>query len=203
MKNFDVIKLRTLPVLLILVLQTGCLMPGGAAATPTIAPTTMQPTQTSVPTNTSEPISTPTSEPSATPTVVPTSEPVNAIAKTSVTIRSRPSKGSDNLGGVYANEVVKVIARNITANWYYILTSAAPDGKAWVLAAGFKLQGDLTRLSIAVYPSGSVTPIIMPPIIYEVPGGVPLPLNPPAPGAPTGLILQKARVRVGPSVGYM
>ena len=126
-----------------------------------------------------------------------------AIAKTSVTLRSRPSKGSDNVGGVYANKVVKVIARNSAATWFYILAPEAPGGTAWVLAAGFNLRGDLTRLPIAVYPKDSDTPTLLPPIIHVIPGGTPLPLNPPAPGAITATVIEHARVRVGPALGYM
>ena len=72
-----------------------------------------------------------------------------------------------------------------------------------MLAAGFRLQGDLTRLPIAIYPQGLDGPTLFPPIIHMIPGGTPLPLNPPGPGALTATILQPARVRVGPAVGYM
>jgi uncharacterized protein YraI len=126
-----------------------------------------------------------------------------AVANTSVTFRSGPSKGSDNVGGVYGNQAVKVIARNITATWFYIIAPDVPGGMAWVLAAGFTFQGDLTRLPIAVFPKDSKTPVLYPPIIYNIPGGTPLPLNPPAPGAITATLNQYARVRVGPGLGYM
>jgi uncharacterized protein YraI len=74
---------------------------------------------------------------------------------------------------------------------------------AWVLAAGFTLQGDITRLPIAVLPQGSKVPVLFPPVILNIPGGTPLPLNTPAAGAVTATVNQFARVRVGPSLGYM
>jgi hypothetical protein len=126
-----------------------------------------------------------------------------AIANTSVTLRSQPNKGSDNVGGVYGNEALKVIARNIAATWLYVIAPDAPGGMAWVLAAAFTLQGDITQLPIAIFPKDSKVPILHPPVILIIPGGTPLPLNPPAPGAITATVNQRARVRVGPGLGYM
>jgi uncharacterized protein YraI len=125
-----------------------------------------------------------------------------AIAKTSVTFRSSPSKGGDNVGGVYSNQAVKVIARNIAATWLYIIAPDVPGGMAWVLASGFNLQGDLTTLPIAMFPEGSNTPILLPPLLYTISGN-PLPLNPPGAGAQTATVSLTANVRVGPGVGYM
>jgi uncharacterized protein YgiM (DUF1202 family) len=133
---------------------------------------------------------------------MPTIEPVLASARTSVTFRAGPSKGSDNVGGIYANQIVKIIARNQNATWLYIIAPDAPGGMAWVLASGFILQGDITQLPIAIYPDGSNTPLILPPLIYNV-VGTPLPLPQPAPGAQTGTITDLAKVRVGPGIGYM
>lgn len=182
---------------------TGCSLPGVAAPTATLAPSnTPEPTSTLPPTFTLEPAATATATTVFTPTVMPTIEPMIAVANTSVTFRSEPRKGGDNLGGVYGNERVKVIARNIAATWLYVLAPDVPGGHAWVLAAAFTLQGDLTRLPIAVFPEGSKIPVLYPPLVYEV-SGAPLPLNPPAPGAVTATILQQARVRVGPGLGYM
>jgi len=126
-----------------------------------------------------------------------------AIANTSVTFRSQPTQCGDNVGGVYGNQAVKVIARNITATWFYIIAPEVPGGMAWVLAAGFTLQGDITQLPIGVIPKGQKTPVLYPPVIYTIPGGVALPLNSPAPGAITATLNQLARVRVGPGLGYM
>jgi uncharacterized protein YraI len=133
---------------------------------------------------------------------MPTIEPMIASAKTSITLRSRPSKGGDNVGGVYRSEKVKVIARNSAATWFYIIAPDAPGGMAWVLAAGFTLQGDITTLPIAIFPEGSTIPVLLPPLLHTI-SGTPLPLNPPAPGAQTAKVMQLAKVRVGPGLGYM
>ena len=190
-------------IIIIFLLLTGCGLPGISVATPTPAPTnTPEPSLIPISTNTLEPTVTFTEAPSPTPTILPTIEPVFAIARTSVTLRSGPSKGSDNVGGVYGNQAVKVIARNSAATWFYIIAPDVPGGMAWVLASGFDLQGDLTSLPIAIFPQGSNTPVMLPPIIHTI-SGTPLPLNPPASGAKTATITLVANVRVGPGVGYM
>ena len=195
--------IRVFSFVLLLSLLTSCGLPGLSAATPTLVPTnTPEPLPTSSPTNTPEPTVTFTAAPSLTPTIMPTIEPVIAVAKTSITLRSRPARGGDNVGGVYGNEKVKVIARNIPATWFYIIAPDVPGGMAWVLAAGFTLQGDLTQLPIAMFPEGSTTPLLLPPIIHTI-SGTPLPLNPPAPDAQTATVTQLAKVRVGPGLGYM
>jgi uncharacterized protein YraI len=163
---------------------------------------TPQPSITPTPTITLQPTITFTPEPTLTPTIMPTIEPMIAIANTSVTFRSEPRRGSDNIGGVYGNQSVRVIARNDAANWLYIIAPDAPDGMAWVLAGAFSLQGDLTQLPIAIYPEGSTMPLLLPPLLHSV-SGTPLPPNPPAPGAKTATVNQLANVRVGPGLGYM
>lgn len=196
-------RIRPVVFLLLLSLLTGCGSTGLSAATSTPVPTdTPLIVPTSSPTNTPEPTLTFMPEPTLPPTIMPTIEPIIAVANTSVTLRSEPRKGSDNVGGVYGNQSVKVIARNAAATWFYVIAPDAPGGMAWVLAQAFTLQGDLTRLPIATFPEGSITPLLMPPILHEI-SGTPLPLNPPAPGAKTANVVQLARVRVGPGVGYM
>jgi uncharacterized protein YraI len=189
--------------LLLLSLLTGCGVPGLAATTDTPIPSeSPQPSPTSSPTNTPEPTATFTPESTLPPTIMPTIEPLTAIANSSVTFRSEPRRGSDNVGGVYGNQAVKVIARNGAATWFYIIAPDAPSEHAWVLASAFELQGDLTALPIAIFPEGSTTPLLLPPLVHTI-VGTPLPLNPPAPGAKTATVSQLAKVRVGPGVGYM
>jgi uncharacterized protein YraI len=196
-------RIRFFVLLLLLSLLTSCGQPRLSVETPTLTSSdTPQPSPTMNPTNTSEPTATFTPEPTLPPTIMPTIEPMTALAKTSVTFRSEPRKGSDNLGGVYGNQAVKVIARNSAATWFYIIAPDTPNGMAWVLASAFALQGDLTTLPIAIFPEGSNIPLLLPPLIHTI-VGTPLPLNPPAPGAKTATIVQLARVRVGPGVGYM
>jgi len=195
--------IRLFVILLSFSLLTGCGASGFSAGTSTPRPSdTPQPSPTSSPTNTPEPTITFTPEPTLPPTIMPTIEPLTAIAKTSVTFRSEPRKGADNIGGVYGNQAVKVIARNTVATWFYIIAPDAPGGMAWVLASAFVLQGDLTTLPIATFPEGSTAPLLLPPLIHTI-IGTPLPLNPAAPGAKTATIMQLANVRVGPGVGYM
>ncbi len=195
--------IRFFSVVIVFSLLTGCGLPGLSAATPTLTPShTPEPSSTSTPTNTLEPTASFTAAPSLTPTIMPTIEPMTAVALTSVTLRSRPSKGGDNVGGVYGNQAVKVIARNEGATWFYVIASEAPGGMAWVLASGFELRGDLTRLPIAIYPEGATTPLLLPPILHTI-SGEPLPLNPPAPDARTATVTQLLKVRVGPGLGYM
>lgn len=194
---------RYLKFVWVCLLLTGCSAAGFSAGTSTPTPSdTPAPSATTLPTNTLEPTATFTAAPSPLPTIMPTIEPLFAIAKTSVTFRSGPSKGSDNVGGVYGNQAVQVIARNIAATWFYIIAPEAPGGTAWVLASGFNLQGDLTQLPIAVFPPDSKTPVLLPPLLYTV-VGTPLPLNPPAPGARTAKLNLLGKVRVGPGLGYM
>ena len=194
---------RFFAFVIIFSLLTSCGLPSLSAATPTLTPShTPEPSATSVPTNTLEPTATFTAAPSLTPTIMPTIEPMTAIALTSVTLRSGPRRGSDNVGGVYGNQAVKVIARNEGANWFYVIAPDAPGGMAWVLASGFELQGDLTRLPIAIFPEGSTTPLLLPPLIHTI-SGEPLPLNPPAADARTATVTQLLKVRVGPGVGYL
>ena len=167
-----------------------------------VASDTPQPSITPSPTNTLEPTITFTPEPTLSPTVMPTIEPMIAVAKTSVTFRSEPRRGSDNVGGVFTNQSVKVIARNDAATWLYVIAPDVPGGMAWVLAGAFTLQGDLTQLPIAIYPVGSTKPLLLPPILYSI-SGTPLPLNLPSPDAKTATVSQLAKVRVGPGLGYM
>ena len=196
-------RIRFFVVVILLSLLSGCGSAGLSDMTSTPPPSdTPPPLPTSSPTNTPEPTLTFTPEPTLPPTIMPTIEPMTANAKTSVTFRSEPRKGADNVGGVYGNQAVKVIARNIQATWFYVIAPDAPGGMAWVLASAFVLQGDLTTLPIATFPEGSTTPLILPPLIHTI-AGEPLPLNPAAPGAKTATVTQLAKVRVGPTLGHM
>ena len=195
--------IQSFAFLVLSALLTGCGLSGISAETPTLELSDTPPPLATLPaSNTPEPTETFTPEPTLPPTVMPTIEPMIAVANTSVTFRSEPRRGSDNVGGVYGNQSVKVIARNSAATWFYIIAPEAPGGMAWVLASAFTLQGDLTTLPIATFPEGSTAPLLLPPLIHVIPG-TPLPLNAPAPGAKTATVVQLAKVRVGPGVGYM
>ena len=196
-------RIRFFVGLLLLSLLTACGVPGPSAATATAMPSdTPVPSPTASSSNTPEPTLSFTPEPTLPPTIMPTIEPLTAIANTSVTFRSEPRRGSDNVGGVYGNQAVEVIARNGAATWFYIVAPDVPGEHAWVLASAFELQGDLTTLPIAIFPEGSTTPLLLPPLLHTI-SGTPLPLNPPAEGAKTATVTQLAKVRVGPGIGYM
>ena len=144
---------------------------------------------------------TPSPFPTVTPTDAPIPEPIAAVAAANVTVRSEPRKGGKNLGGIFFNRGMKVIARNDVSNWYYIEWDKSPTGAAWVTAPAVKLTEDeLTHLPIAIInDSGRV--VVLPPLIWEI-TGTPLPLNSPSAGARTGTLKQLAKVRVGPGIGY-
>jgi len=145
--------------------------------------------------------STPPPPPTLSPTPMPTTPPVDAVASSNVTVRSQPRKGADNLGGVFFNQGIKVLARNDAGSWYYIVWSKSPTGTAWVLAKAINLgSNDLTKLSIAIYDNSNNV-VILPPMIWTI-TGTPLPLNTPASGARTALVNALAMVRVGPGPGY-
>ena len=203
LRSFDLNRLRFIALFVFILLLSGCAKSDLSTAMPTQIPTdTPQPSATSLPTNTVEPTITFTPEPTLSPTIMPTIEPMIATANTSVTFRSGPRRGSDNVGGIYANQKVRVIARNDAATWFYIIAPDVPGGMAWVLAGAFTLEGDLTRLPIAIYPEGSTMPLLLPPILHSI-SGTSLPLNPPAPDAKTATVIQMSKVRVGPGLGYM
>ena len=139
--------------------------------------------------------------PTITSTSAPIPAPVEGVSASNVTVRSEPRKGGDNLGGVFFNHAVQVIARNDVATWYYIEWAKSPTKAAWVLASAITLKdSDVTRLPIAIIDSAKhVT--VLPPLIWDV-KGTPLPLNTPAAGARTASVIQLAKVRVGPGIGY-
>src|SRR5688572_23665285 len=153
---------------------------------------TATPTETA--TSTPEP-------PTLTPTIMPTIQPIIGVLRGNSNLRDGPGKGgNERVGGVMFNQQVKVIGRNVGANWLWIIYDAAPSGTAWVLASAVDLQGDLTHLPIVI-PRNNGDPVVFPPIIYEI-TGAPLPLNAPAADAKTADVTQLANVRVGPGAGY-
>jgi hypothetical protein len=136
-----------------------------------------------------------------TPTIMPTIQPVIGVLRAPTNLRSGPGKGgNERVGGLLFNQQVKVIGRNVGANWLWIIYDDAPSGTAWVLASAVDLQGDLTHLPIVIFRQNA-DPVVFPPIIYEI-KGAPLPLNAPAADAKTADVIQLANVRVGPGAGY-
>jgi uncharacterized protein YraI len=205
-------KLVMLSILAVLII-TGC-SAGGPEPTPTTsvdvqataqaaaATTLAQLTQTSVaamPTITQTP--TPLPLPTMTATTAPLPEPIAAVARSNVTVRSEPRRGAENLGGIFFNQGMKIIARNDAANWYYIEWPKSPTGAAWVTAPAVDLkEDDIARLPIAILDKARKV-VVLPPLIWTLPG-TPLPLNAPASEDKTAAVNQLAKVRVGPGAGY-
>ncbi len=145
-------------------------------------------------------------EPTATPppTVAVTLQPVPAVANANLNVRSDPRRGGQNLGGVFFNQKISVVARNPEATWYYILWPDSPSGYAWILASAVEIPpADLYRLPIASYDkSGSL--ILRPAIVWEI-LGTPLPIPPVPQGEKIrpATVIAPANARVCPSVGCM
>jgi len=200
--------------ILVIMLLSAC-SGGAASATPTQDPNAVATSvyataavmaaatgvamHTATPTVTLTPTSIPL--PSDTATIMPTPQPVDGVASANVTVRAEARKGADNVGGVFFNQGVKVLARNDVATWYYIVWPKAPSGTAWVLAKAITLKtGDVTTLPIAIYDSNHNI-VILPAFTWSITGS-PLPVGTPPPGAVSGTINQLAKVRVGPGLGY-
>jgi uncharacterized protein YgiM (DUF1202 family) len=209
--------MRKAPFLLFFLL-TACSLPAATQPAPTadvnviltqaVATAFTRMTQTAValpPTMTPDlpPGVTPSITPTASPTNAPTIEPMTGILLAPTNVRNGPGKGgNDRIGGLYFNQTVKVIGRNDAANWLYIVFADSPTGTGWVLKNAIDLKGEMGNLPIVIYPDGSDTPRILPPLIQTI-SGTPLPLNAPPAGAKTASVTQLTNVRVGPSVGYL
>lgn len=200
-----------------LLMLTACTTPAASTATPTvdveairtavmltaIADVTRQAAAfTPSPTFTVTPPPQPTATP--TPTVAVTLQPVPAVANANLNVRSDPRRGGQNLGGVFFNQKISVVARNPEATWYYILWPDSPSGYAWILASAVEISpADLYRLPIASYDSGGSL-ILLPAIVWEIPG-TPLPIPPVPQGEKIrpATVIAPANARVCPSVGCM
>lgn len=197
-------KKLTIFLLILVILLTGCSMPGVAVPTPTASPSPSA-TATITPTPSLTPTATITETPTITPTptIMPTIEPMTGILRAPTNIREKPSKGgSERLGGLYFNQSIKIIGRNDRANWYWFIYSEAPGGTAWVLASAVDLQGEIGLLPIVIFPEGPDKPVAVPPLLPPS-TGTPLPLNPPGPEAQIGIAVQLLNVRVGPGTGFL
>lgn len=202
-------------LLIVFTLLSGCSLPGASSPTPTVdmnairtaaVLTAMHEISQMTPASTPTPEVTATETPSPTLTPTPTVEvvlsPVPGIATNNLTVRSWAGKGGDNLGGIYYNQKVNVLARNASASWYYIVWADSPTGRAWVVSVAVDLQGyDIGRLPIVVEDENrNLT--FFPPVVWEV-VGTPLPIPPVPQGDKIrpATVNQTANVRVCPSVG--
>jgi uncharacterized protein YraI len=86
----------------------------------------------------------------------------------------------------------------------YILYADSPIGRGWVTAKAIILDGDMGLLPIVIYPFGEDgESIMLPPLLYAVTGTPLPPSTPPAGWDKWGTINQLAKVRVGPSQGFL
>ena len=207
----------TFYVIGILILLTGCSLPGAIAPTPTLDPAAIvtaaaatayvklteiagmaSPTPLETATATPEPS---TSTPTA--TVEVTLVPYDATCTANVTVRSWPGSGGEALGGIFYERSAQVLARNEKGNWFYIIWPDSPTGRAWVNSRAFKLKVDVGILPIALeVGNGEVT--FLPPIVWTV-TGVPLPLPTVSndPSLRPALVIQMANLRVCPTTSCM
>jgi hypothetical protein len=201
----------------LLALLAGCAMPGAVSPTPTIDINAIRTAAASTAiyqvtlafmqdTPTAEPTATETPEPTftPTPTVEVILEPVAGLATDNLTVRSEPRRGSDNLGGIFYNQKVSVVARNPQATWYYILWKDSPTGYAWTVSRAVQLQSsDITQLPVADYDANNNV-VLRPPVLWEI-SGAPLPIPPVPQGDKIrpATIIAPANVRVCPSLGCL
>lgn len=206
-------KIKMSAIFTLALLLAGCGMFGSSQPTPAVdlnairtmaASTALSSLTKAASQSTPAPLETATEIPTATlpptPTLEITLEPVIGQASANVTVRSEPRKGSDNLGGIFFNQKVSVLGRNITGSWYYILWADAPTGHAWTVSRAVDLQNaDITRLPIVDYDQEK-NMIVMPPYLWEI-NGTPLPIPPVPTGSEyrTATVSSPANLRICPS----
>jgi uncharacterized protein YraI len=139
------------------------------------------------------------------PTSIPTIVPMPGVVRANANVRSVPAKSkTHDIGGILMDQNVKVIGRNDAATWLYILYADSPIGRGWVTAKAIILDGDMGLLPIVIYPFGEDgESIMLPPLLYAVTGTPLPPSTPPAGWDKWGTINQLAKVRVGPSQGFL
>ena len=174
---------------------------------------TLTETATATPTETFQPSATPTFEPSTDtptpelPTSTPTTpinlQPVGANIIVNSNVRSWPSKGGENLGGLVIGSPVEVLARNPSGVWYLINYKQSPTGRAWVKANSLTMRGFADLLPIAIEKANHELTFIVPLrwTIFGTP--LPLPTLSAAPAPKFATVNQPADVRVCPTASCM
>lgn len=139
------------------------------------------------------------------PTSIPTIEPFPGVMRANANVRSVPMKSKQHdIGGLLLGQSIKVLGRNDAATWLYILYAESATGTGWVTESAVTLSSEMGVLPILIYPNGlEADPVMLPPFMFKV-NGTPLPPSTPASGwAKYGTLIQKANVRIGPSVGFI
>jgi uncharacterized protein YraI len=139
------------------------------------------------------------------PTSIPTIVPMSGVVRSNANVRAVPAKSkTQDLGGIFLGNNVKVIGRNDAATWLYILYADSPTGTGWVTTKAITLDGDMGLLPIVIYPFGEEGEgIMLPPLLYTITGTPLPPSTPPAGWDKWGTVNQLAKVRVGPSTGFV
>jgi hypothetical protein len=142
-----------------------------------------------------------------TPTVEVKLEPFDAICTDNVTVKPWPGRGGENIGGIFYNNGVKVVARNDNGQWWYIIFADSPTGYGWVLSSAFQFKGDVGLLPIALETADGL--VFVPPVVWTVVGTpLPLPTVPNDPALRPATVTQLAKVRTCPTtscqlIGYL
>jgi uncharacterized protein YraI len=139
------------------------------------------------------------------PTSISTIVPMPGVVRSNANVRGVPAKSkTHDLGGILLGQNVKVIGRNDAATWLYILYADSPTGTGWVTEKAIVLDGEMGSLPIVIYPFGEDGEgIMLPPLLYTVQGTPLPPSTPPAEWGKWGTITQMAKVRLGPSKGFL
>jgi hypothetical protein len=153
-------------------------------------------------------VSTPTATPepptlTLSPTVEVTLEPVDAICTANAQVRSWPGSGSETYGGVFLNQGIKVLARNLSGMWFLMNFADSPTGTGWVRSSAFKLKGDVGLLPIALEVGGTQLVFIAPPVWSVTGTPLPLPTISNDPAARPATVVQQAKVRVCPTTSCL
>ena len=100
-------------------------------AAPVLITSTLPPTQTPHPSQTSIPLL-------SSPTIVP----VRGTTSTQVNVRAEPSTAGEVLGIIAANTGVQIVGQDPGGNWWQILYEAGTGGKGWVTAQYVEPEAD-------------------------------------------------------------
>lgn len=159
------------------------------------------PSATQVPTQTKTPMPITNVLPTSIPTIVPVRGQIN----NKISAYKIPAVDADEeVGRFFIGQTVKVLARDETATWLFIIYAKSPTGNAWVSTKAVNLLIDLGTLPVVIFPDGYTSDFIMlPPVLYQISGSPAPPGTPPADWPYYGFMAEPANVRIGPSAGYL
>jgi uncharacterized protein YraI len=173
-------KSSLLPRGLILCLSLALLLAACGNVPPTVPSETPGP-EAGAPSDTPLPAATVTVTPSGTPlppspTPPATFVPVDGFTNYQVNVRTGPGTNYDTIGQINHSQIVQLVGRDVSGDWYQILYPEGPDGKAWIVST-YVQSADAASLPV---------------IGLETTGGM----------AATARVLQRLNVRAGPGLDY-